>query len=82
MGEGKYNLNDLKEIKVTEDYLGLDQNVRKCQHNKPLHNCTTENYLGTVMRDCGCFPLSIKISNEVWNEEFSATYPTFYITDN
>ena len=27
IGEGKYNINHLKEIKVTEDYLGLDQNL-------------------------------------------------------
>ena len=28
IGEGEYNLNALKEIKVTESYLGLDQDVK------------------------------------------------------
>ena len=30
-GEGEYNLNVVKEIKVTESYLGLDENVRECK---------------------------------------------------
>ena len=30
-GEGEYNLNVLKEIRVTESYLGLDKEFRGCQ---------------------------------------------------
>ena len=33
-GEGEYNLNVLKEIRVTESYLGLDQNIRGCHDEK------------------------------------------------
>ena len=30
-GEGEYNLNVVKEQKVTESYLGLDLSVRECK---------------------------------------------------
>ena len=40
VGEGEYNLNVLTDIKVTESYLGLDQNIRKCQNQEPYDNCT------------------------------------------
>ena len=33
-GEGEYNLNVLKEIQVTDSYLGLDQETRGCNHEK------------------------------------------------
>ena len=34
IGEGEYNLDTLKEIEVTESYLGLDQYVRECQEKE------------------------------------------------
>ena len=33
-GEGEYNLNVLKEIKVTESYLGFDKEFRGCQEEQ------------------------------------------------
>ena len=41
IGEGEYNLNTLKDIVVTDSYLGLDMDVRNCQHEEPYVNCTT-----------------------------------------
>ena len=64
-GEGEYNLNVLKEIMVTESYLGLDQNTRKCQKVQPLHNCTTRLYIDTTVQKCGCLPFNMRISDEV-----------------
>lgn len=68
IGEGEYNINNIKEIQVTNSYLGKDQNVRKCQHEEPTFNCTTKLYLDTVLGRCGCLPLSIRLSNEVTAE--------------
>ena len=34
IGEGEYNLNALKQIKVTDDFLGMDQDVRQCQNER------------------------------------------------
>ena len=64
-GEGQYNLNVLKEITVTNDFLGLDQDDRKCQNEEPLTNCTTRQYLDTLLGECGCFPVNIGLSQKV-----------------
>ena len=65
VGEGEYNLNDLKEIIVTDSYLGMDENVRGCQNVEPLNNCTTRLYMDTLLRDCGCLPFNIRLSDKV-----------------
>ena len=64
MGEGEYNLNDLKEIMVTESYLGLDQEERGCQNEETLDNCTSRQYYDTILEKCGCLPLNM-IPSEV-----------------
>ena len=50
IGEGEYNLNALTSIEVTDSYLGLDENVKKCQKEEPLQNCTTRRYRDTLFR--------------------------------
>ena len=65
IGAAKYNLNGLKEIKVTESYLGLQPNVRGCQNEKELYNCTTKYYKDTMLEHCGCIPLDIAIEINV-----------------
>ena len=61
IGEGEYNLNVLKESIATDSYLGLDQNIRKCQNEESLYNCTTRKYIDSLLDQCGCLPLNIKI---------------------
>ena len=63
IGEGEYNVNVLAEIKATEPYLGLDQNIRECQNEEPYYNCTTRNYINNILRQCECLPLNIGVSN-------------------
>ena len=65
IGEGEYNLNVLNEIAVTDSYLGLDSNIRKCQNVESLHNCTTRQYINTLKLQCGCLPFNIRQSEEV-----------------
>ena len=65
IGEGEYNLNVLKEIVVTNSFLGLDENVRGCQNEEPLDNCTTRHYMESLSKNCGCLPISIRLSDEV-----------------
>ena len=59
IGEGEYNLNVLKEIEVTDSYLGLDQDVKECQNEEPFQNCTTRHYIDTIFGNCGCLPVNI-----------------------
>ena len=65
VGEGEYNINNIKELKVTESFLGLDEEDRKCQNEDTLQDCTTKLYLDTIMGECGCVPLNIKLSHQV-----------------
>ena len=65
IGEGEYNINVLTQIKVTESFLGLDKDARKCQNEEPYLNCTTRQYHETMLADCGCLPLGIRASAKV-----------------
>ena len=64
-GDGQYNLNALKEVRITESYLGMDQDITGCQNEESYLECTTRNYLDTLMKTCECLPAKINLSNEV-----------------
>ena len=65
VGEGQYNLNVIKDIKVTESFLGLDQEYENCQNVEPLEDCTTRQYVNTYLNMCGCLPFRMLKSNKV-----------------
>ena len=65
IGEGKYNLNTLKEIKATDAYVGLGKDVTNCQNEESLFNCTTRQRIEAFQRECGCLPFSVRISSKV-----------------
>ena len=58
-GEGEYNLNVVKEVEVTESYLGLDEKLRGCRSGEDFNNCTTQYYKATMIDNCECLPFSI-----------------------
>ena len=64
-GEGDYNLNVVKEVKVTESFLGLDADVKGCNMEETFENCTTKIYIETVKQKCGCLPFNIYLSDKV-----------------
>ena len=59
-GEGTYALSVVKEMKVTDEYLGLDENIRKCQNRESFEDCTTRNYIDEIHLRCKCDPYSWK----------------------
>ena len=62
-GYERYNLNILKEIKVTESFLGMDMDVKKCQDEIPIEECTTRHFIDDLLDQCGCLPLSLTSNN-------------------
>ena len=64
-GEGQYNLHSMKEVSVTESFLGLNQDSRQCQNIENYDTCNTRLHLENLRQKCGCLPLSIKMSEEV-----------------
>ena len=55
----------MKEIKVTESYLTLDEKIRKCQDKEHQDDCRTKHYIASVLQNCGCLPLRIADSKNV-----------------
>ena len=70
IGGGKYNLNDIKEIIVTDSYLGLPQDVKKCQNVEEVLDCTTRHHQNMLLKKCGCIPFRIRISKKVFEKVF------------
>ena len=54
---------------MTDSFLGLDQEIRGCQNEESLHNCTTKRYIDTFMEICGCLPLTRRHSDKVLDKE-------------
>ena len=63
IGDGSYAISDVKQIEVTEDFLGLDDSIKKCQNTEPFEKCTTRHYLDTVREECKCIPYAMKDNN-------------------
>ena len=49
----------MKEIKVTDSYLGLSMEDKGCQNEVAVEDCTTNMYIDTLLEQCGCLPLRI-----------------------
>ena len=64
--EKEYNLNVVKEVKVTEAFLGLGKEVIKCQNDETYDDCRTRRYFDAIKNVCQCLPFSVRRSNEVW----------------
>ena len=80
VGGGKFNLNSVREIMVTESYLGLDQSVKACKdEEEPQHDCTTTLYTDASLNNCGCLPLSIRNDEKVCMFKMVILHkPTFF----
>ena len=59
-GEGSYAISAVKEMKVTDEFLGLDVNTRKCQNEEPFESCTTRQYLENIREQCNCVPFPLQ----------------------
>ena len=63
----EYNLNVVKEVKVTDEFLGLDEKVRKCSNDESFAVCMTKHYINNLIKKCKCLPFSIRSPYEVCN---------------
>ena len=64
-GEGIYNLNVVKKIEVSDSFLGLSMNDKGCQNEEIFGECTTNHYIDTLLKQCGCLPLNIRVEEKV-----------------
>ena len=68
IGEGEYNLNAVKEMKVTDSFSTLDLNVRNCQNTNDYEECTTKAYHDSFMEKCHCIPFNINSKEVIFNK--------------
>ena len=61
----EYNLNVVKEIKVTKSFLGLDEKTKECQNEMQFEECTTSLYLEKIKNSCKCLPFNLWLNNSV-----------------
>ena len=62
----KYNLNNVKEIQVSEDFLGLPNEVIGCQNVESEEDCKTRLYMNALINQCKCLPFGVnQIHNQV-----------------
>ena len=71
LGDGQYNLNNVKEIFVTDYFMELDQNTRKCQNFETQDDCITSLYIERLRKECGCLPLFLRLSGKVKLQYFN-----------
>ena len=55
----------MQETAVTDSYLTLDQNIRKCQNQESYDNCTTKYLLENLKIECGCLPFTLSNFDKV-----------------
>ena len=58
-GEGHYGLH-LKDISVTEDYVGLGQQETRCQTEELRVECTTRNHRHALLNTYNCAPANMR----------------------
>ena len=61
----EFNLNNVKEIKVSDEFLGLNMDITGCQNDRSLTDCKTEQYLTALRTQCKCLPLSVSSTEKV-----------------
>ena len=55
----EYNLNNVKEIVPTDDFLTLDRDTIGCQNEESSNECKTRQYIDALIDQCGCIPFWI-----------------------
>ena len=55
----EYNLNSIKKIEVTDDFMNLADSTKKCRAES-IDNCTTRTYVDRVIKECECLPLNMR----------------------
>ena len=55
-GEGHYGLSDIKEIEVSEDFVGLGEKLTQCKTEEYREDCLSRMYRERVLSKCNCSP--------------------------
>ena len=53
-----YNLNVVKDIRVSDAYMSLDDSIRLCS-SESYESCFSRIHLERITQQCGCIPLHL-----------------------
>ena len=59
-GEGHYVLTDIKNIEVTDQFVGLGRTVTRCQTEEFRLDCQARRQKEKVLSQCRCAPYSLR----------------------
>ena len=59
-GGGQYEVSSVKEVLATRSFLGMEQEVRRCQEEEATETCHTRYYLHKLLHTCRCIPFSLR----------------------
>ena len=59
-GEGNYALTSVKEIDGTEAFLSLDDDIKLCQNEETLADCSTKDFMKRNLDLCKCVPYKLR----------------------
>jgi hypothetical protein len=69
-GEGNYALTSVKEIDGTEAFLALDNDIKVCQNEETLADCSTKKLIKTSLDLCKCVPYKLRNCSKQVNIPF------------
>ena len=58
---GRFSLSGLKKMSGTKSFMGLPDDVKKCQLES-FNSCQLRKYIEKVQKNCGCLPWTIGIT--------------------
>ena len=59
-GSGNIRIKGVKQVQVTDEYLGLDLKTRGCQNDNTYEDCVTELYIDLLTKECKCLPFNLQ----------------------
>ena len=61
----EFNMNNVKEMKVTDDFLTLGKDVIKCQNDESQSDCSTRKLVDNLSKHCNCLPFGMRRTEKV-----------------
>ena len=59
-GEGHCGLSDIKDVEVSEEFVGLGEKVTHCQTEEFREDCLSRKYRERVLSQCNCSPFYLR----------------------
>ena len=60
LGEGHYVLSSIKQITVTEEFVGLGEKVTRCQTEEYRVDCLSRRFRDSLLASCKCSPWNLR----------------------